>query len=85
MIDAPDRVAKGLSERFPPRKEDVVRVRISKQLEDWGVGAGHRAICSGARGADILFAELCVERGAEVWLFLPLPEAGFLESSAARP
>jgi tetratricopeptide (TPR) repeat protein len=77
MIDKPDRP----EERFPPHKEDAVRERIAKQLDVWGVGAGDLAICGGARGADILFAELCADRGAEVWLFLALPEGEFLEKS----
>jgi hypothetical protein len=81
MIDLPDRVAKGLGERFPPRKETLVRDCIAKQLDLWGVGARDLAICGGARGTDILFAELCADRGAEVWLFLALPEAEFLEAS----
>jgi hypothetical protein len=81
MIDLPDRVAKGLGERFPPSKEDLVRQRIARQLDVWGVGVNDLAICGGARGTDILFAELCADRGAEVWLFLALPEAEFLEAS----
>ena len=85
MIDAPDRVAKGLGERFPAGKEDIIRQKISKQLEDWRVGAGDLAICGGARGADILFAELCADRGAEVWLFLALPEGEFLDASVRLP
>lgn len=85
MIDAPDRVEKGLGERFPPRKEPEVRGRIAQRLETWAVGAGDLAICGGARGADILFAELCADRGAEVWLFVALPEAEFLEESVRLP
>jgi hypothetical protein len=81
MIDLPDRVKKGLGERFPPTKENPVRDCIAKQLDLWGVGAYNLAICGGARGTDILFAELCADRGAEVWLFLALPEAEFLEAS----
>jgi hypothetical protein len=81
MIDRPDRA----EERFPPRKEGVVRERIAEQLEGWGVGAGDLAICGGARGGDILFAELCADRGAEVWLFLALPEGEFLEKSVRLP
>jgi len=77
MIDKPDRP----EERFPSRKEAAVRERIAKQLEVWDVGASDLVICGGARGADILFAELCADRGAEVWLFLALPEAEFLEES----
>lgn len=85
MIDSPDRVEKGLGERFPPRKEQEVRTLISQRLETWAVGAGDLAICGGARGADILFAELCADRGAEVWLFVALPEARFLEQSVRLP
>jgi tetratricopeptide repeat protein len=85
MIDKPDRIAKGLGERFPPGKEQAVRDGIARELDKWGIGAGHLAICGGARGADILFGELCVERGAEVWLFLPLPEGEFLEESVRLP
>jgi tetratricopeptide (TPR) repeat protein len=85
MIDEPDRVAKGLGERFPPRKEREVCERIAKQLETWAIGPGDLAICGGARGADILFAELSADRGAEVWLFIALPEAEFLEKSVRLP
>ena len=81
MIDKPGRP----DERFPPRKEGTVRDRIAQQLATWNVGAGDLAICGGARGGDILFAELCADRGAEVWLFLALPEAEFLEESVRLP
>jgi tetratricopeptide (TPR) repeat protein len=85
MIDKPDRVASGLGERFPPSKEAVVRESIAKKLEAWGVGAGHLAICGGARGADILFAEVCADRGAEVWLLQALDDGEFLEESVRLP
>lgn len=81
MIDKPDRS----EERFPPRKADAVGERIAKQLDAWSVGAGDLGICGAARGADILFAELCADRGAEVWLFLALPENEFLEESVRLP
>jgi tetratricopeptide (TPR) repeat protein len=81
MIDRPERS----EERFPPGKEGVVRDRIAEQLEAWGVGAGDLAICGGARGGDVLFAELCADREAEVWLFLALPEGEFLEKSVRLP
>jgi tetratricopeptide (TPR) repeat protein len=81
MIDKPERP----QERFPPRKESEVRSRIAAQLETWNVGAGDLAICGGARGADILFAELCADLGAEVWLFIALPEGEFLEASVRLP
>jgi tetratricopeptide (TPR) repeat protein len=85
MIDTPDRVEKGLGERFPPRKEEAVRAALAHQLDAWKVGANDLAICGAARGADILFAELCAERGAEVWLMLALTEGKFLEKSVRLP
>ena len=82
MVDDP---AKHREERFPARKVDAVRERIAAQLDAWHVGAGDLAICGGARGADILFGELCADRGAELWLMLPLPDAEFREESVRLP
>jgi hypothetical protein len=79
MIDAPGRK----EPRFPPRKEEAVRLKIAEQLARWNAGAGDMGICSGACGADILFAEACLERGARVLLLIPLPEDAFLERSVA--
>jgi len=76
MIDLPTK-----PERFPQSKEGVVRDQVEKQIEAWGIGAGDLAICGGARGSDIIVAEAALARGAEVWLFLPLPVADFLEQS----
>jgi hypothetical protein len=77
MIDAPDRT----EPRFPAAKEDVVRARLASQLDLWNIGSSDLAICGGACGADILFAELCAARGADVWLMLPLEEPVFVETS----
>jgi hypothetical protein len=77
MIDAPGR---GRA-RFPPAKEGPVRREIAAQLSRWSTGPGDIAICSGACGADILFAEACLERGARVMLLIPLPEDMFLQRS----
>jgi tetratricopeptide (TPR) repeat protein len=81
MIDRPGRP----EERFPPRKEGIVRDRIVGKLAEWKVGAGDLALCGAARGGDMLFAELCAERGAEVWLLLALEENAFLEESVRLP
>ena len=81
LIDAPDRK----TPRFPPEKEDVVRDCIARELGKWNIGPGDLAICGGARGADILFAELCADRGADVWLFLALEEGEFLKESVRLP
>jgi hypothetical protein len=67
--------------RFPPNREEAVRARIAEQMDTWGVGPQDVAICGGACGADILFAEQCTARGADVLLMLPLHEPAFLERS----
>jgi tetratricopeptide (TPR) repeat protein len=77
MIDGPERE----EARFPATKEPAVKERINKQLDNWKIGEGDLAISGGARGADILVAEACADRGAEVWLMLPLAEPDFLEAS----
>lgn len=80
MIDRPDQPP-----RFPPEKENVVRKQIAQQLETWLIGTEDLGICGGARGADILFAECCIERGAQVRLFIPLPEDEFIQRSIHLP
>ena len=69
--------------RFPARMEEAVRLRIAEQLAQWNAGALDVGICGGACGADILFAETCLERRARVLLLIPLPEDAFLEQSVA--
>ena len=81
LTDKPDRP----TPRFPESKVGVVRDHMSRQLSAWSVGPGDLAICGGARGSDIIFAELCADRGAEVWLFISLDEADFLEQSVRVP
>ncbi|HVF91599.1 MAG TPA: hypothetical protein VNH22_16160 [Blastocatellia bacterium] len=81
MIDKPERK----EPRFPPEKEGVVRERLEQQLDRWGIGEGDLAICGGARGADLIFAELCADRGSEVWLFIALEEKEFLKESVRLP
>ena len=77
MIDKP-----GRSEpRFPREKEAAVRAGIATQLAAWEIGSGDLAVCSGARGADILFAEECLARGARVRLLLAKEVDEFVEAS----
>jgi predicted NodU family carbamoyl transferase len=81
LIDAPERERP----RFPQEKEELVRERIEQSLNKWNIEAGDLAICGGARGADIMFAEACVKRKAEVWLFISLEENEFLKQSVRLP
>ncbi len=81
MVDASGRPVP----RFPAWKEPYVRDAMAAVLDGWGVGKSDICICGGARGGDILFAELCLRRGADMRLFLPLEKRDFLEASVRLP
>jgi tetratricopeptide (TPR) repeat protein len=81
MIDTDDRD----STRFPRSKEQEVATWIANQLGKWNVREGDVAMCGGARGTDLLFAEACLQRGVAVQLFIPLDEAEFLGASVDLP
>jgi hypothetical protein len=61
----------------------ALREKVAAQLAIWGVGTGDLAICGGACGSDILFAEECQRLGAPVRLLLALPRSQFVAQSVA--
>ena len=77
MIDKPDRK----TTRFPLGKAEAVRAKIAQQLEQWKVGGGDLAVCGGACGADILFAEESLRRGAQLRLLLAQEVDDFIRDS----
>src|SRR6267142_161862 len=79
MIDAPGR--KEL--RFPASKEPVVADAITRLLDSPEIAANSSdlAICGGACGGDLLFAEACLARGTALELYLPFDETTFFEGS----
>ena len=77
MIDAPSRD----KPRFPPGKEPIAARVIAEALADLGVGPADLAICGGACGGDLLFAEAALARGARLELYIPFDEPTFLEKS----
>ena len=79
MIDAPGRE----EPRFPASKEQVAAEAIAKLLDsaDIGANSGDLAICGGACGGDLLFAEACLARGTTLELYIPFDEPTFLEES----
>ncbi|UFS72105.1 hypothetical protein LPW11_07905 [Geomonas sp. RF6] len=79
MIDAPGRA----EPRFPPEKEEVARGAIAAELDRLGAMASDLAICGGACGGDILFAEEALKRGLRVNVRIPFPKGEFLERSVA--
>lgn len=81
MIDSPDRK----TPRFPASKEGAVRSAIAAQLERWEIGVGALAICGGARGADLLFGEEALKRGASLRVLLAMDVEDFIEESVRLP
>jgi hypothetical protein len=77
MIDAPDR----RTPRFPADKEPVAASAIAATLTEIGAVAGDLAICGGACGGDLLFAEACLAKGLRLEIYIPLDEPEFLASS----
>ena len=77
MIDTPGRA----TARFPPNKEPIAKQAISNTLRDLDVGPRDLAICGGACGGDLLFAEAALARGARLELYIPFEEPTFLEKS----
>jgi hypothetical protein len=79
MIDAPGRE----EPRFPADKEAIAADAIAKLLDsaEIGVNSTDLAICGGACGGDLLFAEACLARGAKLELYIPFDEPTFLAES----
>jgi tetratricopeptide (TPR) repeat protein len=78
MIDNPNERgdAKPLPARFPSAKADAVGRAIDGALAALKVEAGDLALCGGACGGDLLFAEACLARGMhlEIRLARHVPE-----------
>jgi hypothetical protein len=77
MIDAPDRN----TPRFPPDKEPVAAAAIADTLSEIGVARGDLAICGGACGGDLLFAEACLARDMRLEIYVPFDEPTFVANS----
>ncbi len=81
MIDAPGRA----TPRFPPQCEASAADAIGRLLDALGAGraapGGHLAVCSGACGGDLLFAEAALARGLALEMYLPSEPATFAARS----
>jgi tetratricopeptide (TPR) repeat protein len=77
MIDAPGRS----TPRFPADQEDAAAKAIAGKLDEIGVGAEDLALCSGASGGDLLFAEACLYRGLRLEIRIPFGVPKFLQES----
>lgn len=77
MIDAQDR----REARFPPKKEGKAAEALARKLDKIGAGQKDLALCSGACGGDILFAEASIHRGLRLEIRIPFDEPTFLKNS----
>ncbi|MBC7876986.1 MAG: hypothetical protein H7Y59_07420 [Anaerolineales bacterium] len=75
MIDYPGKDKK----TFPADKENEIRKEISNKLDTFNAGPDDRAFVAGlSAGSEILFAEICTEKGIKLRAFLPLPESAYI-------
>jgi tetratricopeptide (TPR) repeat protein len=79
MIDAVDRP----EPRFPADKENIAAAAISAKLDELGAGPEDLALCGGACGGDLLFAEACLARGLKLELRIAFDEPTFLKKSVS--
>ncbi len=77
MIDRPGRA----KARFPADKAFAARRALDRVLEDIHADGSCIAICGGACGGDLLFAEAASRLGCPVWLFLPFARTAFIKAS----
>jgi class 3 adenylate cyclase len=70
--------APGAPGRFPADQEDRVRDEIDRQLALIDIGFAYGSL---AAGADILFAEAALDRGASLHLVLPFDRREFIQES----
>lgn len=77
MVDGENRQ----TPRFPEVKIEMARQRLRAIMEQLGSGPEDLAISGAACGGDLLFAEVCLDRGLCLELRLPLMESEFLDAS----
>lgn len=64
---------------FPKACEAEIRADIAKRLDNLNAGPEDVAFVAGlSAGSEIIFVELCAERGIHVDVHLPLPEAAYV-------
>ena len=81
MIDAPERKEK----RFPNEQKyiDIAANAIAAKLDELGAAKEDIALCGGACGGDLLFAESCLEHGLHLEIRIPFEEPTFLHNSVS--
>lgn len=77
MIDRAGRA----ESRFPAAKEAAAARALDDILRRLDASASSVAICGGACGGDLLFAEAAARLGCAIWLYLPFAREAFIEAS----
>ena len=79
MIDSPERTEK----RFPNDKKyiDIAANAIATKLDQLDAKKDDLALCGGACGGDLLFAESCLERNLNLEIRIPFDMPTFLHKS----
>jgi tetratricopeptide (TPR) repeat protein len=77
MIDAPDRP----EPRFPADKEAAAAKAIATRLDELDAREGDLALCGGACGGDLLFAEAALQRGMRLQIRIPFDIPTFFPQS----
>ena len=77
MIDVPGRE----NPRFPAEKEPIARDAVARMLDRLGISSVDLAICGGACGGDLIFAEVALSRGTQLEFYIPFDEPTFLAKS----
>ncbi|MEJ5225662.1 MAG: TRAFs-binding domain-containing protein, partial [Anaerolineales bacterium] len=69
---------------FPPEKEQDLREAIEKTLDKYDAGPDDLAVTTGMdAGSEIIFVEICLERGIPVQAYFPMPEAQYVRDFVA--
>lgn len=79
MIDSPDR----LIPRFPLDKVPVAEAAIRYALAEINANRDDLGLTQGAAGGDLIFAEICQDRGVTIQFMQPFAEPDFIEQSVA--
>ncbi len=80
-VDPPNLSGNG---RFPAAMEKEVRSKIEAALNKFQAGSNDLAITAGAAaGGDIIFLEICLERGIKVEIHLPFEEGRYIKEAVS--
>jgi tetratricopeptide (TPR) repeat protein len=68
-----------MDNHFPPEKENDLKKAIHAVLDKYGAGPDDLAVTTGMdAGTEMLFVEICVERGMRVQAYYAIPEAAYV-------